>query len=67
MAVAAERTLIFQITPWRDRRMSRTVELRADQTLHDLHGIIRLLFYLDFGGFSVVGSSPEVLVLTSFL
>jgi hypothetical protein len=43
----AERTLIFQITPWRDLHVTRTVEFRADDTVHDLHQIIQYVFHLD--------------------
>lgn len=47
MTALAGRTLIFQITPWHDRHVSRTIELRADQTLHDLHQVIQHAFNLD--------------------
>ncbi len=47
MARLTEQTLIFQIVPWRDLRVSRTVELRANQTLHDLHLAIQSAFDLD--------------------
>ena len=43
----SERTLVFQITPWRDLHVSRTIEFRADQTLHDLHQLIHYVFDLD--------------------
>jgi tetratricopeptide (TPR) repeat protein len=43
----AERTLIFQVTPWYDLGVSRTIELRADQTLHDLHRAIQNAFGFD--------------------
>ncbi len=38
---------MFRVTPWRDLHVSRTIELRADQTLHDLHGAIQDAFELD--------------------
>ena len=41
------RTLTFEVVPWSDRRVSRTIELRADQTLHDLHLAIQSVFELD--------------------
>ncbi len=47
MTGLTRQTLIFQITPWFDLQVSRTVELRADQTLHDLHGAIQDAFELD--------------------
>ena len=37
MTEPAGRTLLFQITPWYDFHVSRVIELRAEQTLHDLH------------------------------
>jgi len=43
----AGRTLLFKVTPWRDRHVSRTIELLADQTLHVLHHAIQGAFELD--------------------
>ena len=47
MTGLAGRTLIFRITPWRDLHVSRAIEFRADQTLHDLHKAIQDVFELD--------------------
>ena len=47
MAEPAGRTLLFQITPRYDFHVSRVIELRAEQTLHDLHLAIQHAFELD--------------------
>ncbi|TMQ69905.1 MAG: hypothetical protein E6K81_13860 [Candidatus Eisenbacteria bacterium] len=47
MTEPAGRTLLFQITPWYDFHVSRVIELRAEQTLHDLHLAIQHAFELD--------------------
>ena len=47
MTGLAGRTLLFQITPWRDLAVSRVIELRAEQTLHHLHRAIQDAFELD--------------------
>lgn len=47
MTGLAGRTLLFQITPWRDLHVSRVIELRAEQTLHHLHHAIQNAFELD--------------------
>lgn len=38
---------MFRITPSRDLQVSRTIELKADQTLHDLHWATQNAFELD--------------------
>ena len=47
LPASSTRTLTFEVVPWSDRRVSRILELRADQTLHDLHVAIQSVFELD--------------------
>ena len=41
------RTVTLRVTPWSDLGVSRDIEIRSDQTLHDLHLAIQDAFELD--------------------
>lgn len=45
--MVSQQTLVVRVTPWRDLFVWRDLELRLDQTLHDLHLAIQDAFELD--------------------